>query len=75
MNPAACSCNPINLTIIDPSNPNPLIDSPAYTGYIPTRKDMISIRSIAYRVDDRLIEYQNSRAVRVILNVSKLFHV
>ena len=75
MNTSTCLHNPINLTIIDPSCMNPIVDSPAYTGYIPVRRDMISIRSIAYRVDDRLVEYKDNRVVRVILNVSRLFHV
>ena len=72
---SSCACNPINLVIIDSEIPNPIIDSPTYTGYIPSRKDMIAIRSVTYRVDDRLIEYQFSKISRVILNVSRVFHV
>ena len=75
MNTSSCNCSPINLTISDLNNPNLLVDSPSYTGYIPHKGDLIAIQSIGYRVEDRYIEYTHGKLTAVVLYVTRVFHV
>jgi hypothetical protein len=76
MNTSTCLHNPINLTIIDIDSPTSitLMDSPAYSGYIPQRKDNIAIRSIAYQVREKMVEYKDTHVVRVVIGVTRLIH-